>query len=164
MNNTAAEQFRKRIQGRWAFRAFLLFKLPLALLAGLRIESISADACAVSVPHGWRSTNPFKSTYFAALAMAAELSTGAMVMAELQGLPQQTGMLVKRAEAEFLVRATAKASFTCVGGTAIRAAVDEAVRTGEAVLLPLETVGRMPDGTEVARFVFTWSIVAKARV
>lgn len=161
MTQTAADRFRHRIQQRWPFRAFLLIKLPLALMAGLRMEALDAEHCAVSVPHGWRSTNPFKSTYFAALSMAAELSTGAMVMAELKGLPQRTGMLVKRSEADFVSRAIAKATFTCVDGAKIREAVAEAVRTGETVVLPLETVGRMPDGTEVARFVFYWSIIAK---
>lgn len=161
MTQTATDRFRNRIQQRWPFRAFLLFKLPLALMAGLRMEALDAEQCAVSVPHGWRSTNPFKSTYFAALSMAAELSTGAMVMAELKGLPQRTGMLVKRSEADFLSRAIAKATFTCVEGAKIREAVAEAVRTGETVMLPVQTVGRMPDGTEVARFVFHWSIIAK---
>ena len=33
----------------------------------------------------------------------------------------------------------------------------ETVETGEPATVQVETVGRMDDGTEVARFRFTWS-------
>src|SRR4029079_2150345 len=74
----AAERFRRRMTSPLAMRGFFLAKLPLALAAGVRLQELSAEQCTTSVPYGWRSTNPFRSTYFAALAMAAELSTGAL--------------------------------------------------------------------------------------
>ena len=63
-----------RLKSPLQFRAYLLAKLPLALFAGLRVRELDAGRCAVSVPYGWRSTNPFRSTYFAALGMAADRS------------------------------------------------------------------------------------------
>jgi hypothetical protein len=41
--------------------------------------------------------------------------------------------------------------------------VEEAKATGEARTIPLETVGRLADGTEVSRFTFTWSIKARTK-
>lgn len=161
MTRKDPDAFRKRMRSAWQLNAYMLLKLPLALMAGLRLRELDETRCTVSVPHGWRSTNPFKSTYFAALSMAAELSTGAMVMAELEPLPQKTGMLVKGMEAQFGKRATDVVLFTCVDGERIRAAAEEAVRSGEAVVVQLASIGKMPDDTEVARFLFTWSIVAK---
>ncbi len=153
--------FRARMTSRWKVGLFFSYKMPLALFAGLRITRLDAQQCTVTVPHGWRSTNPFKSTYFAAQSMAAELSTGAMLLAELDALPLKTGMLVKHLSADFGKRAIDIAAFTCTEGAKITAAVEEAVQTGAPVLVDLESVGVMPDGTEVSRFKFTWSVIAK---
>lgn len=62
----------------WKLRLWMMAKLPLAWLAGLRMEELTADRCRISVPYRWLSQNPFRSTYFAALSMAAEMSTGAL--------------------------------------------------------------------------------------
>src|ERR1700710_2398497 len=77
-----------RLKSPLQFRAYMLAKLPLALFAGLRVRELDAGRCAVSVPSGWRSTTPFRSTYFAALSMAAEMTTGALAMMATQLAPQ----------------------------------------------------------------------------
>ena len=59
---------------------FLFFKLPSAFWSGVRVKSISKEQCIVTVKHRWFNQNPFKSLYFAVQAMAAELTTGALVM------------------------------------------------------------------------------------
>jgi hypothetical protein len=138
-------------------RGFFLAKLPLALFAGLRVRSLTADRCEVSVPRGWRTTNPFKSTYFAAQSMAAELSTGALAMLATQGTRESVALLITDLRATFEKKASADAVFTCDDGPKAFAAVAETLRTGEGVVAEMETVGRMADGTVVSRFVFTWS-------
>ena len=65
------------------FRMFLLLKLPSAFFCGVRIRDIDESRCVVTVPYKWFSQNPFKSTYFACLSMAAEMSTGALAMAHV---------------------------------------------------------------------------------
>ena len=77
-------KMRRQILNPWAMRAWMLQTLPLAWFAGLRVTALTADACTVTVPYGWRSQNPFRSTYFAAQAMAAEMSTGHRLMASSQ--------------------------------------------------------------------------------
>jgi hypothetical protein len=139
-------------------RAFFLAKLPLALFAGLKVKSLTRDRCEVVVPRGWRSTNPFRSTYFAAQSMAAELSTGALVMLATEGAVAPVAMLITDMRATFEKKASADAVFTCDDGAKAFAAVAETLRTGEGVTAEMESVGRMADGTVVSRIYFTWSV------
>ncbi|HXU30707.1 MAG TPA: DUF4442 domain-containing protein [Thermoanaerobaculia bacterium] len=159
---TSDSKFLRRARSRLLMRLFFLGKLPLALFAGLRIEEITAERCAVSVPYGWRSTNPFRSTYFAALAMAAELSTGALAMAAVEASPVPVALLIVGLEAAFEKKAAARTTFTCLAGAEIAATVARAIATGEPQTVRAETIGRLPDGTVAARFAFTWSFKKRA--
>ncbi len=152
-----AAAVRRRMLSPWQMRAFLLAKLPLALIAGLRVRELDERHCAVSVPYGWRTTNPFRSTYFAAQSMAAEMSTGALALLAVELAPAPVALLITGLTATFEKKGTALATFTCEQGDAVFAAVADTVRTGEPATATVETVGRMADGTVVARFTFTWS-------
>jgi hypothetical protein len=153
------EREARRLSNPIAFRALLGARLPLALFAGLRLRELGADRCTVSVPHGWRTTNPFGSTYFAALAMAAELSTGALALLAVRSHPGSVSMLVTEVRGSFEKKAVEEVRFTCTAGEAIFAAV--AAAAGEGSQVRVETVGRMPDGEVAARFAFTWSFRAR---
>ena len=153
----AAEKLRSRMLSPLALRAFMLAKLPLALVAGLKVKELERDRCVVTVPYGWRTTNPFRSTYFAALSMAAEMSTGAPALMAAELAPSPVALLIVNLEASFGKKATGLTAFTCEDGAKAFAAVAETLRTGEAATARLETVGRNPEGAEVARFTFTWS-------
>ena len=157
----AGRALRERVTSPLLFPLWLLMKLPAALFAGVRIQALDAERCLCTVPYGWRSTNPFRSTYFAAQAMAAEMSTGALVLlaAADSGVPYST--LIVDMQATFGKKATARSTFTCEGGAAVFAALAEARAAGEARQVTLETVGRLPNGEEVSRFRFTWSVKAR---
>lgn len=161
--SAAASKLVSRMRNPWLMRGYMLAKLPLALFAGLRVRELADDRCVVSVPYGWRSTNPFRSTYFAALSMAAEMSTGAPALMAVELAPQPVAMLIVGMEASFEKKATATTAFVCEDGPKAYAAVAETLRTGEAATVRMETVGRMPDNTLVARFVFTWSFKKRSR-
>ena len=152
-----ADQLRRRMSNPWLMRLFMLGKLPLALVAGVRVRELERERCVVSVPYGWRSTNPFRSTYFAALAMAAEMSTGAPAMLAVRSAPTSVAMLITGLEASFGKKATGTTYFTCEEGERLVEAVAGTVRTGDAVAVTVASVGRLADGNEVARFTFTWS-------
>ena len=64
--------------------AFLFFKLPAAWWTGVRLRFMDDEKAVVSVTHRWINQNPFKSMFWAVQGMAAELSTGAMVMHQLR--------------------------------------------------------------------------------
>ena len=76
--------FQKTIKNPFLFRLYLLTRLPSAFFAGLKISDLEADTCTVTVRYKWFTRNPFRSIYFACLAMAAEMSTG--VLAHEPGL------------------------------------------------------------------------------
>jgi hypothetical protein len=139
------------------FLGYLIGKIPLAAFAGLRVLEIDPDRCLVSVPYGWRTQNPFRSTYFAALSMAAEMSTGALAMLAVREAPVSVAMIIVGLEASFEKKATGTTVFRCEHGAAIKDAVARAASSSDPIALEVPTVGMMADGTVVARFVFRWS-------
>ncbi len=145
----------------WRFRFFLFWKLPAAFFSGVRIRSLDPARCEATVPYKWFSQNPFRSTYFACLAMAAELSTGALSMAHLYKRVPAVSMLVVKMEAEYGKKATGITVFTCEEGLALKAAIEAAVQSGTGQQLTVTTTGRNEKGEEIARFRITWSFKAK---
>ena len=76
-----AERRRRRVLSRVPTTLWMWKTLPLAAFAGLRVIRLDGAACSVRLPGGWRTQNPFRSTYFGAQAMAAEMSAGAPALA-----------------------------------------------------------------------------------
>jgi len=127
---------------------------------GLRVVVLDPKRAVVRLPYGWRSQNPFRSIYFAAQCAAAEMSTGLLALAALEGRAP-VSMLVVRLEAEFLKKAADTLLFTCEQGEVIAQVVQTAVETGEPQTIRVLSVGTLPDGTEVARAWITWSFKKK---
>jgi len=139
----------------------MLRNLPSAYFSGVRIRYISEEKCSVSVPFKWFTKNPFRSTYFACLAMAAELSTGALAMANVYGQRPGVSMLVVKLQAEYFKKATDITLFTCNEGLAIKDAVTKAIETKEAQALEVISTGYNTEGELIARFTISWSFKAK---
>ena len=163
LDRARLEKFVGRIKNPLMMPFFLLYKLPLGFVAGLRVKSADEHRCEVTVPYGWRTQNPFRSTYFAAQSMAAEMSTGVLAMLACDLAPASVAMLIVNMDASFGKKATDTSTFTCENGDAIFAAVQRAVETGEPQTVTAETVGRMPNGDEVSRFTFTWSFKKRSK-
>jgi hypothetical protein len=144
-------------------RLFLLTNLPSAFFAGLRIPEADENHCAVTVPYRWFTKNPFRSTYFACLSMAAEMSTGVLAMANLYKRDPPVSMLVVHAEAAYFKKATGNTRFLCSDGPAIKAAVEKAITTGEATTIKVRSSGTNEAGDPVAEFFITWSFKVKSR-
>ena len=139
------------------FRLYLLTRLPSAFFAGLRITHLDASACTVTVPYKWFTRNPFRSTYFACLAMAAEMSTGALWMAQLYKRKPSVSMLVVHLEANYFKKATGRTHFQCSDGLLISDAIQKAIATGEGQTIRARSAGANPSGEPVAEFFITWS-------
>lgn len=157
-----AQKLIRQMKSPLMLRLFMLRSLPLAFIAGLRVNELDYRRCVVSVPYGWRTQNPFRSTYFAAQSMAAEMSTGALGMLAVRLAPVPVSMLIVGLDASFGKKATSRAFFTCENGEEVFAAVRHTSETGEPISVRTETVGRMADGAEVSRFSFTWSFKRKS--
>ena len=147
----------KRMNNKWLTGLFMGFKLPLALVAGLRVENVSIDQAQVSLPFGWRSQNPFRSIYFAAQSMAAEMSTGILGQLACDSVEESIAMLVVKCEGEFFKKATDRTTFSCIQGEEFFTAIQKTIKTGEAVTVQAISEGKMKDGTIISRFIFTWS-------
>ena len=117
------------------FRMYLLSKLPNALFAGLRIRNLDEATCEVTVPYKWFTKNPFRSTYFACLSMAAEMSTGSLCLVHLYKRKPPVSMLVVRMESEYLKKATGRTKFICEDGLLIKEAIEQAIQTGEPKII-----------------------------
>jgi len=143
------------------FRLFLLTRLPSAFFSGLRIQAAEPGRCAVSIPYKWWTKNPFRSTYFACLGMAAEMSTGVLAMAHIQGRKPPVSMLVVGLEANFFKKATGRTTFVCTDGAIIQAAVEQAAATGEAATVRACSIGNNEAGEVVAEFFITWSFKSR---
>lgn len=159
--NPSAAAFIRLMKHPLKFRLFLLTKLPSAYFSGIRIIEVSEERCAVVVPYKWFSKNPFRSTYFACLSMAAEMSTGALSMLHLYKRQPAVSMLVIKVESEYFKKATDKTIFTCEEGEKIKQAIEGAVRSGAAQTLTVKSVGRNQANEVLAEFLITWSFKVK---
>lgn len=140
---------------------FLLTKLPAAYFCGVRVREINAAKCRVCVKHRWINQNPFRSMYFAVQAMAAELSTGALVMSEIKKSNKNISMLVGSNSATFSKKATGKITFTCNDGHLIAEAIAHTIANGSGQSLKLTSVGTDEQGDVVAEMTFEWRVKLK---
>ncbi len=140
---------------------FLLFKLPSAYFTGVRVKTISENACVTTVKHRWINQNPFKSMFWAVQGMAAELSTGAMVMAAIKASNQNISMLVANNKATFSKKARGRITFNCNDGQLIKAAIKMAISSGEGQTCWMKSEGRDSTGDLVSIFEFEWTVKIK---
>ena len=139
----------------------MLFNLPLAYISGMRVKSITETKAVVRIKHQWLNQNPFKSMFWAAQGMAAEMSTGVLVMQEIKKSNRTVSMLVTRQESEFFKKATGKILFTCSGGKQIKEAIEKSIETNEGQIVRLIASGVNTDGVVVSTFQFEWSLKVK---
>jgi hypothetical protein len=140
---------------------FLFFKLPSAYISGVRVKQISTATCTVSVRHRWINQNPFNSMYFAVQAMAAELSTGALVMLHIKNSGKKISMLVANNKGNFSKKAKGRITFTCNDGNLVENAIAKTVATGEGQTFWMKSIGIDEKGDQVSEMDFEWSIRAK---
>lgn len=140
---------------------FMFFKLPLGWWSGMRVKSLTDTTAIVKITHKWINQNPFKSMFWAAQGMAAEMSTGVLVMQEIEYSKRKVSMLVTHQESDFFKKATGTILFTCQGGIQIRKAIQESLKTGEGQVITLTSEGVNGDGVVVSNFQFQWSLKVK---
>jgi hypothetical protein len=157
----AASSFLQLINNRFKFGIFLFSKLPSAFFSGVRVKYASEEKCEVTVPFKWFSQNPFKSTYFACLSMAAEMSTGVLGLTHIHKRNPAVSMLVVNITGNFLKKAVGKTTFICNDGLQIKQTIEAAIATGEGKTITAKSIGTNEQGETVAEFSVTWSFKAK---
>ncbi|MDR3716000.1 MAG: DUF4442 domain-containing protein [Puia sp.] len=161
---TQTEKFIGLLKSPVKFRLFLFYRIPSAFFSGVRIREIAEERSEVTVPYKWFSQNPFRSTYFACLGMAAEMSAGSLAMAHSYKSDPPVSMLVVGLESKYFKKATGLTTFLCTDGMAVKAAIEEAVRSGQPQTLVMKSTGTNEAGDPVAEFLITWSFKAKTKV
>jgi hypothetical protein len=160
--NPSQQIFFKLANHPFKFRMYLLYKLPAAFFSGVKVKEINEEKCITSVPYKWLTQNPFRSTYFASLAMAAEMSTGALALSNVYKRTPPISMLLTKMEATYFKKITGTIFFICEQGKEIAAVIDESVETGEAKNIIAKSIGKNKSGEVVAEFLFTWSFKTKS--
>ena len=133
-------------------------KLPSAYITGVRVKTISNAHCVTTVKHRWINQNPFKSMFWAVQGMAAELSTGALVMTAIKESGENISMLVANNKASFLKKAKGRIYFECNDGDLIRETIQRAIDRKDGQTCWMKSVGKDATGDVVSIFEFEWTI------
>jgi len=141
---------------------FTFFKLPAAFWSGVRVRSISNTSCEVTVKYRWFNQNPFQSMYFAVQAMAAEMTTGVLVMLHIKASGKNVSMLVAQNKSIFTKKATGRITFVCSQGDAIKEAINEAIASKEGKTIWLTSIGKNANGEQVSEMQFEWTLKVRS--
>lgn len=141
---------------------YLMFKLPSAYFSGVRTKYLDQNKCVVTLRHKWINQNPFKSIFWAIQGMAAELTTGALVMQKIKQSGTNISMLVANNNASFSKKATGRITYVCDEGHLVDEAIAKAISTGEGQTIWMHANGTNEEGIEVSSFNFEWTIKVKS--
>lgn len=147
-----------------AYNLYLLAKIPIAFLAGVRVKKLSPQSCTTRVALSYLSQNPFQSMFWAVQGMAGEFSTGILLADLISRRDLKVSMLVRENSAVFTKKARGKITFTCSEGEAITQALDTLTLHQEPLTLELHSKGVDASGDTVSEFTFVWSLKLKAAV
>jgi acyl-coenzyme A thioesterase PaaI-like protein len=140
-------------------------RIPMFLFLGPRVLQADADGAAVLIPLGFRSRNHVGSMYIGAMVAGADLAAGLNAFQLIRSRFPKVVPIFKDARMEFLKLADGDVVFRCLEGRKVAAAMEETVRTGTRVTIPVDVVATVPEryGDEtVARFTLGLSLKQKA--
>ncbi len=100
--------------------------------------------------------------FWAVQGMAAELTTGALVMSKIWSSGKQISMLVASNNATFTKKATGRITFSCDQGALIDDAINKTIETGEGQTVWLNAKGTNAEGILVSDFNFEWTVKLKS--
>lgn len=140
---------------------YLFKNLPSAYFCGVRVYALGTDYCTVRVKHRWFNQNPFNSMYFAVQNMAAELTTGALVMRGIKESNKKISMLVLNQKSQFTKKARGMITFKCADGDLIKEKINEAVNSKDGISFWVRSEGYDEKGDRVGVYEFEWTLKAK---
>ena len=152
----------KKVNNRFLYSLFLIQKLPIAWISGLKVANVTEDTAKVNIKFKYLNKNPFKSMYFACQAMAAEMSTGLLALGYLDAQPEKVSMLVLDLNCSFTKKAIGTIQFVCEDGAKVKASIDEAVETGKGIVCVMQSKGFNEAGDCVSTFNITWTFKMKS--
>jgi len=143
------------------FKLFLILKLPLAFLAGVKLKSLTDTHSTIQLKYNYLNKNPFKSIYFAALSMAGELASGILAASFIYKNIPKISMLVVGLKIEFSKKAVGLINFSCNQGKEIQDCINKSLATKEGQTIEIITTATDQKGDVVAIFNIKWSFKSK---
>ncbi len=140
---------------------YTFFNLPSAWWCGVRVNEISNKYCSTKVNLNWINKNPFKSIFWAIQGMAAELSTGVLIMQASKSFKCDISMLVINNKATFTKKAKGQIFFSCDNGEAVDKTFTKLLKTNKSQTLLLQAKGIDKEGDIVSTFDFEWTLLLK---
>ena len=144
-----------------SINTFLFFKLPSVWWCGIRVREISKLSCSANVRLGWFNKNPFKSLFWAVQGMAAELTTGILIMQAINESKKNISMLVLNNKANFSKKAKGLIRFNCNQGKKINESINRLLETKKPQTVWVKSHGKDESGDIVSSFDFEWTIMLK---
>ena len=129
-----------------------------------KIVDVNKDGVTLFMPLDRRTRNHVRSMYIGAMVVGVDMVTGFTALLKIRESKRNVILIFKDLKANFLKRAEGDIHYICSEGKAISAAVEEAIRTGERVNLPVPVIATVPDkfgGEPVAEFIITLSMKEK---
>ena len=140
------------------YNLFLLRKLPSAYFCGVRIRSLDSDQCEIKITLNWFNKNPFKSMFWAAQGMAAELTTGLMITDKIKKSGYDISMLLISNSSNYFKKATGTIIFNCSQGNKIDDMIEKLINLKTPQKIVLSSTGINRQNVTVSKFTFEWSL------
>ncbi|MDB3938213.1 thioesterase [Flavobacteriaceae bacterium] len=141
---------------------FLFFQLPSAFFCGVRLKYLDSLKSIVSINHSWFNKNPFKSIFWAAQGMAAELTTGSLIKNVIKESGLNVSYLVVENKSSFYKKATGKIIFECNQGKELQDLFNSFNQDNDNAIIELKSVGVDSNNVKVSEFSFTWSFKVRS--
>ena len=155
------KSFQKKMLNPFFFKLFLLLKLPMAFLAGLKLKELTDEHAVVLMKYKYLNKNPFGSIYFACLSMAGELASGMLAASIAYKSNPKLSMLVIGVTIKFTKKAVGVITFECNQGKEIYQTIQKSIDTAEGQTIEALTIARDDQGDVVAEFFIKWSFKVK---
>jgi|TARA_B100001094_G_scaffold3440_1_gene3104 hypothetical protein len=141
---------------------FLFFQLPSAFFCGVRLKYLDSFKSIVSINHSWFNKNPFKSIFWAAQGMAAELTTGSLIKNAIKESGVNVSYLVVENKSSFYKKATGKIIFECIQGKELQDLFNSFDKDNNKAIIELKSIGTDSNNIKVSEFSFTWSLKVRS--
>ncbi|MDG1681767.1 MAG: thioesterase [Flavobacteriaceae bacterium] len=141
---------------------FLFFQLPSAFFCGVRLKYLDSLKSIVSINHSWFNKNPFKSIFWAAQGMAAELTTGSLIKNAIKESGVNVSYLVVENKSSFYKKATGKIIFECNQGKELQDLFNSFDKDNNKAIIELKSIGVDSNNVKVSEFSFTWSLKVRS--
>ena len=140
------------------YHIFLLTKLPAAYFCGARLKSINSNECNVKITLNWFNKNPYRSMFWAAQGMAAELTTALMLTDKINKSGYDISMLLISSKSNYYKKATGTIVFNCSEGNNMDEMMNKLISSNIPQTIILSSRGVNQNKVKVSEFIFEWSL------